>query len=224
MAEVKSLRPVKREPAAIAIASQLTQAIMDGSLPPGHQLGEAELAAQLGVSRGPLREAMQRLVQQGIAVSEPHRGVFVTKLDEDDVRDIYFTRSAMEAAACRLVLQQDPQRTADRLAKAHRAMATAARRGNMTQLSAADMELHQILVAESGSRRLARIAETLFVETHMCLSALTHRHPDPQAMVEEHAALIEALRAGDEPRLLTLLEAHMQDAVDRLTSGESSAE
>ena len=100
MAEVKSLRPVKREPAAIPIASQLTQAIMDGSLPPGHQLGEAELAAQLGVSRGPLREAMQRLVQQGIAVSEPHRGVFVTKLDEDDVRDIYFTRSAMEAAAC----------------------------------------------------------------------------------------------------------------------------
>lgn len=223
MAEARNLQPVKREPAAIAIASRLTDAIMDGTLPPGHQLGEAELASQLGVSRGPLREAMQRLVQQGIAVSEPHRGVFVTRLDEDDVRDIYFARTAMESAACRLVLRQSPQRTADRLAKVHRAMATAARRKNMTALSAADMELHQTLVEESGSRRLRRIAETLFVETRMCLSALTDRHPDPAAMVEEHAALIEALRDGDEERLLALLDEHMQDAVRRLT-GESEGD
>lgn len=199
------------------IASRLTEAIMDGTLAPGEQLGEAELAAQLGVSRGPLREAMQRLVQQGLAVSEPHRGVFVTQLDEDDVRDIYMVRTAMETAACRLVLGRDPQGTADRLAKVHRSMASAARRRNRTALSAADMELHQLLVKESGSERLQRIAGTVFVETRMCLTALTGRHPDPDAMVTEHAELIEALRDEDEDRLVTLVEEHMQDAVDRLT-------
>lgn len=222
MAEARNLRPVKREPAAIMIAARLTEAIMEGSLAPGTQLGEAELAAQLEVSRGPLREAMQRLVQQGIAVSEPHRGVFVTTLDEADVRDIYQVRNAMESAACRLVLRSDPQGTADRLAKVHRSMASAARRKNRAALSRADMELHQLLVQESGSQRLQRIAETLFVETRMCLSALTGRHPDPDAMVEEHGALIEALRDEDEARLLSLLEDHMQDAVDRLTGSQGA--
>jgi DNA-binding GntR family transcriptional regulator len=223
MASAKTLRPVKREPASTIIAAQLTEAIMDGTLAPGTQLGEAELAGQLGVSRGPLREALQRLVQQGIAVSAPHRGVFVTRLDEDDVRDIYLARAAMESAACRLVLQRNPQRTADRLAKVHRTMASAARRGHLSALGAADMELHQTLVEESGSPRLQRISQTLFVETRMCLSALTGGHSDPDALVEEHTALIEALRDEDEERLLALLDEHMQDAIHRLTDAAKEA-
>jgi DNA-binding GntR family transcriptional regulator len=221
MAESRSLRPVKREPAAIVIASRLTEAIMDGTLPPGSQLGEADLAQQLGVSRGPLREAMQRLVQQGIARSEPHRGVFVTSLDEADVRDIYLVRTSLESAACRLVLRRDPQRTADRLSVAHREMAEAARSGDPAALSAADMKLHQLLVEESGSPRLRRMAQTLFVETRMCMTALADKYPTPVEMVEEHGAIIDALRAEDEKRLLSLLDEHMQDAVRRLTGGSA---
>jgi DNA-binding GntR family transcriptional regulator len=223
MARSGGLRPVKREPAGTVIATRLTEAIMDGTLAPGTQLGEADLAAQLGVSRGPLREALQRLVQQGIARSEPHRGVFVITLDEDDVRDIYLARSALESAACRLVLRTNPERTAKRLARAHRAMAAAARRCDPVALSAADMELHQILVDESGSPRLKRMAQTLFVETRMCMTALQDKYPTPDVMVDEHAAIIEALRERDEPRLLSLLDEHMQDAVRRLIGGNERA-
>ncbi|OIV38352.1 GntR family transcriptional regulator [Mangrovactinospora gilvigrisea] len=210
------MRPVKREPAALVIARQLTDAIMDGTLAPGAQLGEAELAAQLGVSRGPLREALQRLVQQGIARSEPHRGVFVIELDDEDVRDIYLSRTAIEVAACRLVLARDPRRTAEKLGRAHRQMAAAAEREDRAALAAADMELHQLLVAESGSVRLQRMAATLFVEARMCLSALTVRYTAPIDLVEEHGAIIEALRAGDEALLFELLDEHMRDAVRRL--------
>lgn len=220
MVKPRSLRPVKLQPAAIIIATRLTEAIMDGTLAPGRQLGEAELAGQLGVSRGPLREALQRLVQQGIARSEPHRGVFVTTLDEHDVRDIYLARTSIESAACRLILQQSPQRSADRLDALHRSMAIAAGRHDPAALSAADMALHQALVDESGSLRLKRMAETLFVETRMCLTALADKYPTPVDMVDEHAAIIEALRAGDEKRLIALMEEHMQDAVRRLTGSE----
>jgi DNA-binding GntR family transcriptional regulator len=212
----RTLRPVKREPAATVIAERLTEAVMDGTLPPGCQLGEAELAGQLGVSRGPLREAMQRLVQQGILRSRPHRGVFVATLDEDDVRDIYLTRTAIEVAACRLVLRGDPQRAANKLARCQRAMAAAAERGDRAALAAADMELHQVLVAESGSPRLRRMAATLFVETRMCLSALTVKYTAPIDLVDEHAQIIEALRRGDEELLISLLDEHMKDAVRRL--------
>jgi DNA-binding GntR family transcriptional regulator len=211
-----ALSPLKREPAAVIIANRLTEAVMDGTLAPGQQLGEVELASRLGVSRGPLREAMQRLVQQGILRSEPHRGVFVASLTADDVRDIYLARTAIESAACRLVLRGDPRRTADLLTEAHRAMAEAAARGDHAELAEADMELHQILVAESGSPRLKRMAATLLVETRMCLSALAVQHTAPTDLVQEHAAIIDALRRADEPLLLSLLDAHMQDAVDRL--------
>jgi DNA-binding GntR family transcriptional regulator len=210
------LAPVKREPAAIVIARQLTEAVMDGTLAPGRQLGEVEIATQLGVSRGPLREAMQRLVQQGILRSEPHRGVFVVELTADDVADIYLARSAVEAAACRLVLRRHPDRTADLLTAACAAMATAADHGDPRALAAADMELHQILIAESGSPRLARMADTLFVETRMCLSALTGTYGAPIDLVAEHTAIIDALRVGDEALLLDRLDAHMRDALSRL--------
>ncbi|WP_086731310.1 GntR family transcriptional regulator [Streptomyces carpinensis] len=223
MPGAKRLQPVRREPAAIAIAHQLTEAIMDGTLAPGTQLGEAELAAELGVSRGPLREAMQRLVQQGIAYSEPHRGVFVTTLTEDDVRDIYLARTAIESAACRLILRRDPQRTADRLARVHHAMADAAQRGDHTALSAADTELHQVLVEESGSPRLKRMAQTLLVETRMCITALQDKYPVPDVMVDEHAAIIQAIRDGGEEHLLRLMDDHMQDAVRRLTQQPEQA-
>ncbi len=210
------LAPVKREPAAIVIARRLTEAVMEGTLAPGRQLGEVELATQLGVSRGPLREAMQRLVQQGILRSEPHRGVFVVELTADDVTDIYLARAAVEAAACRVVIREHPQRTADRLAEACAAMAAAADQGDPRALAAADMELHQVLIAESGSPRLVRMADTLFVETRMCLSALTVTYSAPVDLVAEHAAIIDALRAADEELVVELLDAHMRDALSRL--------
>ncbi|MDI5967213.1 GntR family transcriptional regulator [Streptantibioticus silvisoli] len=217
------LAPVKREPAAIVIARRLTEAVMDGTLPPGRQLGEVELAAQLGVSRGPLREAMQRLVQQGILRSEPHRGVFVVDLTPEDVTDIYLARTAVESAACRIVIRRHPQRTADRLAAACAAMAAAADLGDPGALAAADMELHHILIAESGSRRLGRMADTLFVETRMCLSALTVTYHDPVDLVAEHTAIIDALRAADEDLLIELLDAHMRDALARLLPPDAAA-
>ena len=72
-----AIEPVSRESTAGIIARQLREAIMTGTLPPGTQLGETDLAARFQVSRGPLREAMQHLVSEGLLRSERHRGLFV---------------------------------------------------------------------------------------------------------------------------------------------------
>ena len=77
MSELGELEPVARQSTAELIADQMRSAIMYGVFAPGTQLGEAELAARFGVSRGPLREAMQRLVQEGLLRGERHRGLFV---------------------------------------------------------------------------------------------------------------------------------------------------
>src|SRR6266511_1067473 len=68
------------------------------------QLNEMDLAERLGVSRGPLREGLQRLIQEGLLNSQPHRGVFVPVINDEDLLDIYFAREVIETAAVRRIM------------------------------------------------------------------------------------------------------------------------
>jgi DNA-binding GntR family transcriptional regulator len=216
MGQLGELEPVTRRSTVEIISDELRTAIRYGSLEPGAQLGEAELAARLGVSRGPLREAMQRLVQEGLLRSEPHRGLFVVSLDEHDVSDVYTARLAIERAACQLIMRENRQAAAVALTAALNGLVKAARRRDRVAMSDADQAFHEVLVRSSGSPRLARMADTLLVETRMCLHALQEHYPEPAELVEEHRALVDAIAAADEPLLLRLIEDHMTESIERL--------
>ncbi|PRW61669.1 GntR family transcriptional regulator [Actinopolyspora mortivallis] len=213
------LEPVQRKSTAAIVADQLRSAIMHGSLAPGSQLGEADLAAQLGVSRGPLREAMQRLVQEGLLQSEPHRGLFVTTMEPEDVHDVYVARLAVERSACEQIVRYHRVDAVAELTAAHAKMVAAVAKDDKEQLTEADQEFHETLVAASRSPRLQRMAQTLLVEKRMCLGSLVQTYPaDTQALVDEHKGLVDAIEAGDEQLVLSRLEAHMNDALQRLTA------
>ncbi|WP_181772968.1 GntR family transcriptional regulator [Amycolatopsis pittospori] len=218
------IEPVSRESTAGIIARQLRDAIMTGALPPGTQLGETDLASRFQVSRGPLREAMQHLVSEGLLRSERHRGLFVIDLEPGDVYDIYSARSAIERAAMLRALRGDREKVAAVLEEAVGAMAVAADDDDPTALSWADLRFHEALIAASGSKRLVRMARTLLIETRMCLTALQGTYQRVEERVTEHTRIIEALREGDEETALSLLEAHMEDAVQRLAPGTSLRE
>jgi DNA-binding GntR family transcriptional regulator len=216
------IEPVSRESTAAVIARQLRDAIMTGALPPGTQLGETELASRFQVSRGPLREAMQHLVSEGLLRSERHRGLFVIDLEPGDVYDIYAARSAIERAAMLRALRGgDRDRIADVLERTVAEMATAASEDDPNALSTADLKFHEALINASGSKRLVRMARTLLIETRMCLTALQGTYQRVEERVEEHTKLIQALRDGNEETALALLDAHMEDAVQRLAPGTS---
>jgi DNA-binding GntR family transcriptional regulator len=221
MGQLGELEPVARRSTVEIVSDELRTAIQYGSLEPGAQLGEAELAARLGVSRGPLREAMQRLVQEGLLRSEPHRGLFVVELDEHDVSDVYTSRLAIERAACQLIMRENRDAAAVALTSALRDLMKAARRRDRVAMSDADQAFHETLVRASGSPRLARMADTLLVETRMCLHALQEHYPEPADLVEEHRALVDAITAGDEPLLLRLIEEHMLDSIERLRPADN---
>ncbi|GAA4494209.1 GntR family transcriptional regulator [Actinoallomurus oryzae] len=216
MGRLGELEPVPRRSTVEIISDELRSAIMYGSLAPGSQLGEADLAARLGVSRGPLREAMQRLVQEGLLRSEPHRGLFVITLAEDDVEDVYLARLAIERAACRMIMERNRGEALVRLTEALQALVDAAGQRDRIAMSDADQAFHQVLVASSGSPRLERMSQTLLVEARMCLNALQEKYPEPEDLVEEHRKLVEAINDGDEERLLRLIEEHMTDSIERL--------
>jgi DNA-binding GntR family transcriptional regulator len=217
MAEESFIEPLIQESTPSIIARQLRRAIAHGELAPGSQLGEADLARKLGVSRGPLREAMQRLTQEGLLVSIRNRGLFVIDLTPGDIRDMYIARTAIECAAAGLLAEGGHKAAGRELQHQVERMAKAAESEDRAAMSEADMVFHDRLVALADSPRLARIHNTLLTETRMCLTALQSTYRTADDRIVEHQAIADAVYAGDGPLAEKLLQAHKDDALERLT-------
>ena len=210
------LEPLVQESTPSRIAARVRAAIASGDFPPGAQLYEADLARQLGVSRGPLREGLQRLAQEGLLVSVRNRGLFVVELTPEHVRDMYLARAAIERCAAGVLVRGDHAAAADALEEALAAMSHAAGAGDSHGVAEADIRFHETLVGLTGSQRLRRIHETQAAEARICIHALGSTYGDDVLRVGEHRAIVDALRAGDAELLDRLLVAHMDDAVTEL--------
>jgi DNA-binding GntR family transcriptional regulator len=200
------------------IADQLRAAIASGSLIPDQQLGEAELARAFGVSRNPLREAMARLVAEGLLRNIPHRGIFVVNMDDDDVRDIYRVRRVIEGAAAELIIISGGVSGVASLREACNRMVRAVTDSDHAALTKADHDFHTALVAESGSRRLVRSAQTLMIETQVCIRRLEERYEWPMEAVQEHIDIVDAIERRDLPQALEAIDRHMRGAVALLST------
>lgn len=196
------------------IADKLRQAIGHGELKPGAQLGEAELARKFGVSRGPVREAMSRLTQEGLLLPIRNRGLFVTHMTPDDIRDMYLAREAIERAAARKIIDGDHVTAGDELLLIVEQMAAATTPAEVSEL---DIAFHERLLKLARSLRLSRMHQTFITETRMCIHCLDETYAISEVRGEEHRALANAIRAGDRDLTDRLLIAHMDDAVARLT-------
>ncbi|WP_020387562.1 GntR family transcriptional regulator [Kribbella catacumbae] len=209
------IEPLAQESTPSIIADKLRKAIGHGELKPGMQLGEADLARKLGVSRGPLREGMQRLTQEGLLIAIRNRGLFVVDMTPDDVRDMYLAREAIERAAARKILAGDHAPAGDALLTVVAQMAKAT---GPAEVSEADIAFHERLVELAASPRLSRMHQTVITETRMCIHALEETYSASEVRVEEHRALAEAIKSGDPTLVDQLLTAHMDDAIARLTT------
>jgi DNA-binding GntR family transcriptional regulator len=213
---IVDFEPVNQQSTAEMIADRLRDAIMHGNLAPGAQLGEADLAARFGVSRGPVREAMQRLLSEGLLFAVRNRGIFVIELALGDVIDIYRARTAIEGGALALILDGRRDIAYTALGPSVTDMSVSAENGDAAGVSDADQAFHETLVDSAGSPRLVRAARTLLIETRMCLGALQTAYPDLREQAREHVELREAIGAGPVTRAQALLVEHMNDAVQRL--------
>ena len=214
-ASAGKLAPLRIESTPSLVADRIRMGIFDGTFPPDSQLNEVELARSLGVSRGPIREAFQRLIQEGLLRSERNRGVFVVALDADSVQDVYFVRSVIEtAAALRLAESQD----AAAISGLEQIVSAIGRSvdGEWSELVAIDLEFHRSLVAASGSPRLVRTFEPMYAETRMLLAHMEIHYERRADLVDEHQAIVEAIQAGDRKLIDRLVRGHMTDSVAKL--------
>ncbi|OSC38810.1 GntR family transcriptional regulator [Mycobacterium decipiens] len=213
------IEPLLLQSTPSIIADKLRQAIGHGELKPGAQLNEAELARRLGVSRGPLREGMQRLAQEGLLVSIRHRGLFVIEITPDEVRDMYLAREAIERAAARKIFEGDYHAVGEALLEIAERMTAQTTPPEVGEL---DIAFHARLVELADSPRLTRMHRTFITETRMCIHALEESYSVAEVRGEEHRALATAIGSGDRKLTDELLVAHMDDAISRLTAAATT--
>lgn len=193
-----ALSGIVRRPLSHDVAAALRSAILGGEILPGERIIESDLAARLNVSRGPVREALVQLEQEGIVGRLPHRGTFVTTLSHRDAREIYTLRALLDGEAASLassaMTEQDFAHLEDILSEFDAAIGGR----DVARIADADRHFHDAVIAASGQRRLTQICSGLTCLMSACyLTILTAVPTRREGLVERHAALIQALRTRD---------------------------
>ena len=214
MTAAPALARLPRLTLAGQVAVAIRDAVLSGGFEPGQQMNEAEIAGGFAVSRGPVREALQRLVQEGLLVSHPHRGTFVVDLSEADLADVYLAREAIEGAALRRIVAGSGRGAlAARLAAAVARMDAAAAARDWPEVAASDLAFHRAIVEAAGSPRLSRMFDTVEAETRLCLHLLMGGYRSSAGLAAEHRRL-GALATGDDlTAALGELARHLADPI-----------
>jgi DNA-binding GntR family transcriptional regulator len=181
----------------------LKAAIRNAVFAPGYQGSEGEIAAQLGMSRTPVHEAVIRLQEEGLVRVLPRRGVVVCAISLEDMREIYEVVMALETASAEIIAEKPPaarDAIAEELAAVNAGMAEALARDDLLAWAGADGRFHQLLVERAGNSRLSRIFASIMDQSHRARMLTLRLRPRPTVSVEEHAAIVTAIQHGD-PRL-----------------------
>ena len=198
------------------IAIELRKAIFAGALHPGAPLGEVEIATQLGVSRSPFREAAQRLVQEGVLIAVPGRGMKVAVLEGDAVEDVYLARLAVESQAVRTIVRRGAAAALPRVETAFAELVAASEGDDAHAIGDADLEFHQVLVDAAGSERLTRWMASIVLQTRIASLSVPDGYTVRRSISPTYHRLLQALRDGDADAGADALEQQFSDAVARL--------
>lgn len=192
------------------VYEHLREEIISGRLIPGTELHEAALARLLGVSRGPIREALGRLATEGLVTIRPRRGAIVRALSNEEFIEAYQVREALEMMAVRLAV---PRLTTEDLLEMERLideMATCGEAEDVQAFFEANTEFHQRFFEVAGNGMLSELYRQLRgqIDRHR-LRSLELRG-DLARSIEEHRAILWAARTGDVERAVRLASDHIR--------------
>jgi DNA-binding GntR family transcriptional regulator len=204
----------------------LREEILSERLPPGAELQESALSVELGVSRGPIRDAIGRLAAEGLVTVRPRRGAVVRSLSKDEFLELYQVREALEIMAVRLAV---PLLGADDLARLDEligAMSGHAERGEVEAFFETNAAFHAYVVEASGNAKLRELYGQLLRQMGQYRMRSLMLRGNLQRSVAEHAAIVRAARRGDVDRAAKLMSEHIrvpQGRLKALDAGELAA-
>lgn len=171
---------------------------MEGELSPGERIVESTLAAALGVSQTPVREALASLAREGLVVKVDHRGTFVTSLDPRQLYELLTLRAVLEGYCARLLSQRLTSEGVAALEALIDRITAAAESGDLEAVTEIDFAFHWKLCELSGHRLLRDVLSTLQRQMRLALAVADAVYSvELRDVVESHRALVQALTQGD---------------------------
>lgn len=194
---------------ARAVVSLRTE-ILSGSLSPGSRLVQEDLADRLGVSRIPVREALQLLASEGLVSHVPNRGYFVTELSISDLQEVYRLRQLLEAEAIR---QAVPALSDADVAGLRHYAAAVDEAADLEAITAANRRFHFALFDAAGMPRLTRLLHQLWDSSDIYRSLYFQQGANRQRVRGEHAEMLEAIERRDAEETIRLHDEHRDHSV-----------
>ncbi|MFE4680001.1 GntR family transcriptional regulator [Streptomyces sp. NPDC056721] len=196
------------EPESERVTRQLRDDILDGVRKPGSKLVERELAAQIGVSRVPVRDALRVLVAEGLVTPRPRTWAVVREFTPTDIADLNEVREALEVMTFRLAAQRGDRVGLGRLRSNLDEELAAARAGDAVRARRAAADFHETVTSMAANDLLSELEGTLRSRMRWLLG----RHDDLLAMALEHEALYAAVADRDVALVEELVVEHLENS------------
>lgn len=199
------------------VQREVERRILEGELAPGTKLNEADLAGELRVSRGPVREAFRALEQSGLVRTEKNRGVFVRQVSLDEANEIYEVRAALEGMVGRLAAKRIHPTQLEALRAVVKRMHAVGRARDVAAYYPLNVRFHELLLEAAGNRALAanyrRVVNELDLYRRETLARSAENIP---ISTRDHEAIVNAVSRGDEKLAERLLFEHVINSRERL--------
>ncbi len=193
----------------------LLEGIVELRYPPGARLSDVAVAAELGVSRTPAREAILRLAEEGLVAVRPRSGTFVTPIDPHAVREAQFVREALELAALNAAMEHPERLDFAALHANVEAQSAAFADDDIPAFGVLDTALHQAIFTASGFPAVARVAAPS--RAHLDRVRKLNERPEafPQ-LIRDHGRIVERMEAGDAAGATETMRLHVRRVLDVL--------
>lgn len=191
------IQPIESGVLRHKIEDAIVEALKAGELKPGDRINENSIAGQAGISRGPVREAIQFLVGEGILVSYPHKGTFVAEWDDNDILETYSIRAILEGYGARLLVENLTPEIQEELENIVWSMKEKAAAGDSASVYELDIKFHKKAYSYSRHSLLCNLLRKLRRRLSFYIKMDSITTPDLEEYAENHQFLLEVITGGD---------------------------
>lgn len=196
------------------VFNTLREAILKGDLKPGERLMELQLAAKLGVSRTPIREAIRMLEQEGLAVTVPRKGAEVAKMTEKDMEDVLQVRDALDELAVRIACEKITDEGLSDLVTAHERFEKSLNCGDIKQIAQADVDFHDCIYRATQNQKLITLLNNLREQMYRYRVEYLKDKDHYPLLIEEHNQIVEGIRNRDKEHVSEAMRKHVMNQAE----------
>lgn len=210
----------------VEVAKRLRERIFAHEFTPGQWLDEQALAAQYGISRTPLREALKVLAAEGMVTLKPRRGCYVTEVADRDLDEIFPVLALLEGRCAHEATLKAGAADLRRLEAIHEALETHAAKGNIDRFFEANQDFHRAVMELAGNRWLAQVIQDLRKVLRLARHHSLLARGRVQQSLAEHRAILAAMRAREAERAGELMHRHLNEgraAIAKVRAKEPAA-